>query len=369
MNRLPWVTLILLALCLGFAGVTLADNAAATNWGFIPGYNFSTKETLMRLFTSMFVHVAYLHLLGNMVFLAAVGPAVEQATGWWRFLIVYFVGGICGVLLHAIIVRAAMPNDATLPLIGASAPTASLIGYFWLRYSRQKVPILPKVKVAAYWLVFVWLILQVAGGIMATQQFGSPVAYWAHIGGFLTGFILAFLFRAGHQARDDAWSKTLKDAESRGPEAQIAVAKQFLTKKPNDLQAMKLCAEGFVQTQRTSDAIEIWKKMVAVDLAWQGAYALNKINEAGALKDFPVGKRLRLAQGLIKSDHHISELLLQSILEDTNSNEAADALGMLIDLVAKSDPNTAKLFAKRLGEDFPFSAQLETARKRHVELF
>ena len=79
MNRLPWVTLVLLALCLGFAGVTLAENSAATNWGFIPGYSFSAKETLLRLFSSMFVHVAYLHLLGNMVFLAAVGPAVEQA--------------------------------------------------------------------------------------------------------------------------------------------------------------------------------------------------------------------------------------------------------------------------------------------------
>ncbi len=369
MKKLPWVTLTILIICLVVANFSLANNDIAMDWGVIPGIYFSGKEFLKRLFCSMFVHVAYLHLLGNMVFLAAVGPAVEQAAGWWRFIIVFLVGGIAGIFLHLMIVRAAMPNDLMLPLIGASSPTAALIGYFWLRYSKQKVPIFPRVSIAAYWLVFVWLVLQVIGGVMATQQFGAPVAYWAHVGGFVAGFLLAFIFKAGEKASQEYWEKSFESAKLKGPEAQIGVAKKFLENSPNDLEALRVCAEGFEKTGNVAQAKRLFVQMMEIDPTWQQALAARKLFDYGELLKLPIPKRLKIAQSIFKTNSVVAEKLLESVIEDTHETEAADALGLLIDLLYESDVAAAQHYARRLSEDFPFSIQYETAKRRHKDLF
>ncbi|MCH8273687.1 MAG: rhomboid family intramembrane serine protease, partial [Armatimonadetes bacterium] len=184
-GRVPIFTLLLIAANLVAAAFLLGIPAEATAWGFIPEPFVAQTllERVYRALTSMFVHISPVHLLANLVLLAAVGPPVEQAAGPWRFLLVYFVGGFLGVGAHWAMVTAAQPLAADLPLVGASAPLAALIGYAWLRFYRARVPLFPKVGVPVWAVVAFWVALQVVGGLMANRQYGAPVAYWAHLGG------------------------------------------------------------------------------------------------------------------------------------------------------------------------------------------
>ncbi len=146
--------------------------------------------------TSIFLHGGIMHVLGNLLYLWIFGDNVEDAMGPIRFLLFYLLCGIAASLAQIIIAP-----GSSVPLIGASGAIAGVLAAYFMLYPYAKVltiiPIfffLRLVAVPAVFLLGFWFVLQVISGTSATSGAGG-VAWFAHIGGFIAGLVLVFLFR------------------------------------------------------------------------------------------------------------------------------------------------------------------------------
>jgi membrane associated rhomboid family serine protease len=158
------------------------------------------------LFTSMFLHGSWSHVIGNMWFLWIFGDNVEDRMGHGRFLVFYLLCGLGATLGHV-----AMDPASTLPLIGASGAIAGVMGAYLVLYPRSRVlTLIPLiiiwdiVELPAVVLLGVWFALQLvsAGAIAATANAGGGVAFAAHVIGFALGAAGVLLFRKrGRQPR------------------------------------------------------------------------------------------------------------------------------------------------------------------------
>ena len=147
------------------------------------------------LFTSMFLHGGWLHLLGNMWFLWIFGDNVEDLLGHIRFLFFYLCCGVAGSLVHIF-----FNPGSTIPSIGASGAIAGVLGAYVVSFPFARVltliPIFliwPIVELPAILVLGMWFAVQLLNGAAALDpRFGAhnPVAWWAHIGGFLSGIML-----------------------------------------------------------------------------------------------------------------------------------------------------------------------------------
>jgi membrane associated rhomboid family serine protease len=157
------------------------------------------------IWTSMFLHGGWMHLIGNMWFLWIFGDNVEEAMGSFRYLLFYFLVGTVGALAQCY----AMP-DSTAPMIGASGAIAGVLGGYILIYPRARVLTLifliiffTFLEIPAYFFLFIWFAQQaVFGAIDLTNPNGGGggVAYFAHVGGFAFGLLAIKLFATRRSA-------------------------------------------------------------------------------------------------------------------------------------------------------------------------
>jgi membrane associated rhomboid family serine protease len=170
------------------------DKFVAT-WAAIPEL-ITSGHAWITVFTSMFMHGSWSHIIGNMIFLWAFGPEIEDAMGRGRYLVFYLLGGL--VAMGAQIVTA--PTSA-VPMLGASGAIAAVMGAFLVTYPRDRIRsllfffIFVRVTyIPAGLLVGFWFLTQLvsAGSVGAVQRGG--VAYMAHVGGFIFGAVTARLF-------------------------------------------------------------------------------------------------------------------------------------------------------------------------------
>jgi len=206
----PLVTYGLIAAC---AAVFLwqdgldaqAADDATYALGMVPGVLFGEAELPARLrvvpawatiFTSMFMHGGWLHLLGNMLYLWLFGRGVETALGPARYLVFYLV---CGTV--AALTQAAMAPESTIPMIGASGAIAGVLGAYLLLHPRGNVVVLIWIfvivrllNVPALILLGIWFVLQLMSALAAPAN-EPGVAAWAHVGGFVAGMILVLFVR------------------------------------------------------------------------------------------------------------------------------------------------------------------------------
>jgi membrane associated rhomboid family serine protease len=159
------------------------------------------------IFTSMFLHGGWLHLLGNMWFLWLFGNNVEDSMGRFRFIVFYLLCGIGAAFAQVFVNPASM-----VPMVGASGAISGVMGAYVILYPHVRVyTLLPlgffitTVALPAWVMLGYWMLLQVFGGFAATGE-GGGVAFWAHIGGFVAGVALIKLFArkayiAEHQRR------------------------------------------------------------------------------------------------------------------------------------------------------------------------
>ena len=155
-----------------------------------------TGETVI---TSMFLHGSFLHIFGNMLFLAIFGPTVEDAMGRVRFVVFYLLGG-----LFALGAQVLVDPSSTAPTLGASGAIAAVLGGYILLYPRARVLTLvfiiffvTIIEVPAVWLLGFWFLTQLYFGAAGlTHPVGSSegVAYFAHVGGFAFGLLAIRLF-------------------------------------------------------------------------------------------------------------------------------------------------------------------------------
>jgi len=159
----------------------------------------SEPSTWITIFTAMFMHGGFLHIIGNMLFLWIFGNNVEDAMGPLKFLAFYLLSGIAALALQV-----AFNTDSTVPTIGASGAIAGVLGGYILLYPRARVLTLifliffvTFIEIPAVLVLGLWFLQQLYFGLAdLSDPTGGGVAYFAHIGGFIAGLVLAFLLRA-----------------------------------------------------------------------------------------------------------------------------------------------------------------------------
>jgi membrane associated rhomboid family serine protease len=207
-ERFPIVTVLLIALnVLAFLyQLNLGERGAelfVTAFALVPERLFHAAVSVpgtvpagATLFTSMFLHGGIFHLAGNMLYLWIFGNNVEDAMGRVRFIVFYLLCGTAAAIGHAMI-----NTHSVIPLIGASGAISGVLGAYVLLYPYARVLTLftlgffvrmievPALVVLGFWFVFQFLNAAVAGGG------GGGIAWFAHIGGFLSGMAFIGLFK------------------------------------------------------------------------------------------------------------------------------------------------------------------------------
>lgn len=178
-------------------------------FGFIPVEFFqSPTARFFTIFSSMFVHGSFAHLIGNVWFLWVFGPAVEGRLGFRRFMLLYLLSGVAAALLQGF----SMPMSP-VPMVGASGAVSGVLGAYLVLFTRARVlTIIPPFFFLPFWLpapiyLGYWIILQFVYAL-----FEAPgVAWWAHIGGFVLGLVLMLLIRPKRNYRADPFWECWRD--------------------------------------------------------------------------------------------------------------------------------------------------------------
>ena len=162
--------------------------------------------------TAMFLHGSWDHILGNMLFLAVFGKNVEDAFGRLRYLAFYFAGGFVAMMTQTLITLLfGTAAEARVPNLGASGAIAAVLGAYFVLYPNSNVfglIVIFPVRISAYFFLGFWFLYQLFEanfGLFAATANGGGVAFFAHVGGFLFGIVVAFaLLNAGRvQPQDD----------------------------------------------------------------------------------------------------------------------------------------------------------------------
>jgi membrane associated rhomboid family serine protease len=196
-QRFPAVTtVVILANAIVFFMELTGGDAFVRQWSVIPADIVAGKHWVTIL-TAMFMHAGWLHLIGNMVFLWAFGPEIEDAMGRPRYLIFYLLSGAV-----ASAAQIAAMRDSTVPNLGASGAIAGVMGAFLITYPRDRIRTLllfgffyRVTVIPAALLIGLWFLTQLFSqlGSVADVQSGG-VAYLAHVGGFIFGAATARIF-------------------------------------------------------------------------------------------------------------------------------------------------------------------------------
>jgi membrane associated rhomboid family serine protease len=209
-HKFPIVTLTLIAanILVFFHESQLSSHAFPRfiyTWGLTPSlFTSSPFSGGLNIFTSMFLHGGWLHLLSNMWVLFVFGHNVEASMGGFRYLIFYLLAGAAAALLQIYV----QPGSPT-PMIGASGAIAGVLGAYLILFPRARIASLVfliifftilEIPAAIYLLL--WMGLQVYSGLFGA---GSEIAWWAHIGGFLFGAVMVSLFAIRRKAIYRDW--------------------------------------------------------------------------------------------------------------------------------------------------------------------
>jgi membrane associated rhomboid family serine protease len=194
----PIVNWTLIGLCVAvfIYQVSLSPRALEAlffQYGVIPA-ELTAGENYLSVLTSMFLHGGFGHLFGNMVFLYVFGDNIEDAMGHISYLLFYLLCGIAAALTQVF-----LNPDSTIPMIGASGAISGVMGAYIVLFPRGNVRAIvfyAVMLVPAWIMIGVWFALQLFSGF---STLGGPdvggTAFWAHVGGFVAGTILVWLFR------------------------------------------------------------------------------------------------------------------------------------------------------------------------------
>jgi membrane associated rhomboid family serine protease len=207
----PVVTVLVILACVAvFLYMTFGLDSQAAQGRFVLTYGvtpavLATSAGLVAaaptLVTSLFLHGGWLHLLGNMLYLWIFGDNVEDRMGHSGFLVFYLLVGVIAGLAHVMV-----NPTSRVPLIGASGAIAGVLGAYLVLFPRARVRslaffgfYLTTISVPAIVMLPLWFLFQFLAGWQSLGASGTGVAWWAHVGGFLAGLVLVFVFaRRGH---------------------------------------------------------------------------------------------------------------------------------------------------------------------------
>jgi len=191
------------------AGFGQELQSSVCNYGLIPSDLFTDSLTQtghsrcengagwFGIVSSMFMHGSWMHILGNMWFLYVFGDNVEDSMGPGRFTVFYFLSG-----LLAATAQIAIDPQSTIPMVGASGAIGGVMGGYIMLFPKVRVNMLivliiifTTFRVPAFAMLGYWIVVQILGGITSLGATGGGTAFWAHVGGFVGGAILVFVFK------------------------------------------------------------------------------------------------------------------------------------------------------------------------------
>jgi membrane associated rhomboid family serine protease len=189
------ITIIALNVLVFFHQLTLDDyslNAFISHWGLTATFR---SFHVANIFTSMFIHGGWMHIIGNMIFLWCFGRSLEDAMGSGKFLVFYLMCGVAAALTQSFLTW-----GSRAPMVGASGAIAGVMGAYLLKFPRARILTLvvvivfiTRVEIPAVLILGYWFIVQLfsgAGSIGYSHLSQGGTAYFAHIGGFVAGMIL-----------------------------------------------------------------------------------------------------------------------------------------------------------------------------------
>ncbi|HXD08922.1 MAG TPA: rhomboid family intramembrane serine protease [Anaerolineales bacterium] len=195
-RSVPLATYVLVILNVLFFFVELnSGNAFIERWSVVPRRLLANPGgDFLTVFTAMFMHGGWLHLLGNMLYLWIFGDNVEDSFGSGRFVVFYL---LCGI--GATLAQVAVDPRSNVPNLGASGAIAGVLASYLVMFPNKRVQVLLGylvIPMPALIVIGFWFVLQLlsVGSITSAGQTGG-VAYMAHIGGFVTGLVLTSVFR------------------------------------------------------------------------------------------------------------------------------------------------------------------------------
>jgi membrane associated rhomboid family serine protease len=221
-RRTPVVTLALIAACfIAFAyelGILASGGEGGLErlirqYGVVPAELTAAiargallSGAVLSIFTSMFLHGGWIHLLGNMLYLWIFGNNIEDRLGRPLFLVFYLVGGFA-----AVIAQVAIAPNSDAPLIGASGAIAGTLGAYVVLFPRARILSLvflgffyQLIEVPAILVLGFWFVLQLIDGVasLGVSHAQGGVAFFAHIGGFVAGALVGALVRGRRRGRE-----------------------------------------------------------------------------------------------------------------------------------------------------------------------
>lgn len=195
-ERHPWLTWGIAALCIWLFFLTTLGDAMQVirTWGYIPAE--WGRHGGATIFTSMFLHGGWLHLLGNLYFLFIFGDNVEDMLGHAKYAIMLLCSGLCATLTHTL-----FDPGSTIPCVGASGFISGIIACYAVCFPHVRLRYLLRfglffrwVTLPAWGAFLIWFLLQLAMGYFSDKQAGGT-AYMAHVGGFIPGLFYAIIYR------------------------------------------------------------------------------------------------------------------------------------------------------------------------------
>ena len=205
----PTVTYFLIGMCVVVFFMQLGSESYRTgqlfySYGLIPSVLMGHDQlpmdlyvvpAYMTIFSSMFMHGGFMHLIGNMLYMWIFADNIEDTLGQKNFIIFYLLSGIGAAMAQVL-----MDTHSQIPMVGASGAIGGVLGAYVINYPKAKVLVLipfgffsQLIKIRALYVLGFWFVLQfINSSIMSSQ--GGGVAYAAHIGGFVSGMILILFF-------------------------------------------------------------------------------------------------------------------------------------------------------------------------------
>lgn len=193
----PFMTYLLIIINAVFFYLELSRGSGfIEQWAFVPSrFTVNPVGESLTIFTAMFMHGGWMHILSNMLYLWIFGDNVEDRFGHIKFVIFYLLSGIA-----ATFAQYAFSAGSSVPLLGASGAIAGVLAAYVLMFPKSPVRVLMGlwvIRVRALFVIGGWFIVQLLSGYALLGSTGDSggVAYLAHVGGFIAGFFLTFLFR------------------------------------------------------------------------------------------------------------------------------------------------------------------------------
>lgn len=357
--RVAWVTIVTCVLML--AGYLLQQvDPLPRLLQLVPA-----QLTLWSLLTTCFLHANLAHLLGNLAWLLLFGSLMEPRTQRLKYLLVLWGGGVVASATQTAVVLVAYPERSASRIVGASGMVAALIGAFAVRFYATEVR-LGKVSLPSLWITLLWFVPQLGGALRTLAQGGlGTVGYWGHLGGFLTGMVLALALRMTQEGTRSYLMQRLRQAQERGDLLEaLRIAEGWSQLEPASVQAHRTAARTALSAGEEALSLNHYRQCLTL-CEQQGDTATGvevflelrrQLPDASLSPEIWLRWGLRAAQAGYYREAMDSLQQLAEVAADTPEGENALLQAARIALRHLRQPKKATSLLQRFLERYPHSA-------------